>query len=133
MNGVSAPLDKIVLTVPGDPDYGIVLRMALGGVGVINNLDIDRMDDLMLACDECVDLLTHQTYAAATITLSACVDEDCLKTEFNVAFSETISGFAAPPPDISRAILETLMSKVIIETNSFGVCAIVLYQPLFKP
>ena len=59
----------MILTVPAKPEWALVLRMAVAGVGGIYDLPVDLLEDLRTAIDESCELLLHQDYAAETLTL----------------------------------------------------------------
>lgn len=122
--------DQIFLSVPGRPDCAIVLRTALGGAGVIYDLDLDRMDDLMAAADECMDLLTHQSRAAQCVTMSCFLEDCCLKTVFTAVWAERENEGEPLSHEMSQAILETLIPQVSLEVDASGVKAVTLLQPL---
>ena len=57
--------ENVVLTVPAQRAYLLVIRTALGGVALVNDLDVDTLDDLRQAADEACDCLMHRRYAPA--------------------------------------------------------------------
>ena len=60
---------EITLRVPGKQEYALVLRLALGGVAILKDLDAGALDDLRNASDEAVDYLLHQGREVAWLTL----------------------------------------------------------------
>ena len=46
---------EITLRVPGKQEYALVLRLALGGVAMLKDLDAGALDDVRSASDEAVD------------------------------------------------------------------------------
>ena len=50
----------VLLRVPGDRQYPLAIRTALGGVAILKDLDADTLDDLRMAADEMCDCLQHQ-------------------------------------------------------------------------
>lgn len=120
----------ISMTLPGQEHYGLVFRTALGGVGIVMSLDMDRMDDLMMASDECVELLTHQPQSVQNMHMQCFKENECLLTVFSVDWSKQPQNLEPLPVDMSVAILETLMHKVEVITDDLGVKKITLCQPL---
>ncbi len=127
MNSVFEP---IRLCVPPKAEYSLVIRTALGGVGVIHNLDIDRMDDLMAAADECVDLLLHQPWLPKAIEMACSETEDGLEVRFYGDWAEENKCGKAVDTQMSLAVLNTLIAHVAFETDEYGVKGIRLRQPL---
>ena len=60
---------EITLRVPGKQEYALVLRLALGGVAILKDLDAGALDDLRSASDEAVDCLLHQGREVSWLTL----------------------------------------------------------------
>ena len=111
---------EICLRVPGEREYVLVIRTALGGVGVLKELNVDALDDLRMAADEACDCLLHQgrkvtsvmmkVYdAAKTLTVS-------LEAEFEGECREACEDITA----ISKAVLETLVPQVEMSQCSCG-------------
>ena len=46
---------EITLRVPGQKEYALVLRLALGGVAMLKDLDAGALDDVRSASDEAVE------------------------------------------------------------------------------
>ena len=89
---------EMTLRVPGQREYALVLRLALGGVAILKDLDAGALDDLRNASDEAAHL---------RVCLAACFGEDeCAAVE-----DET---------EITRAVLETLVPEVTIEQAECG-------------
>lgn len=51
--------ERVTLTVPALQAYVLVIRTALGGLALVNDLDLDTLDDLRQAADEACDCLMH--------------------------------------------------------------------------
>ena len=98
---------EMTLRVPGQREYALVLRLALGGVAILKDLDAGALDDLRNASDEACDCLLHDEGAHLRVCLAACFGEDeCAAVE-----DET---------EITRAVLETLVPEVTIEQAECG-------------
>ena len=112
---------EITLRVPGAPEYALVLRLALGGVAILKDLDAGALDDLRSASDEAVDYLLHQGWEVEWLTLAVLDGGDQLTVRICAEFT----GEGAFPPaedeqEISRAVLETLIPQVEMCTQDCG-------------
>ena len=104
---------EITLRVPGKQEYALVLRLALGGVAILKDLDADTLDDLRSASDEAVDCLLHQGREISWLTLHVVDGGDKLTVRICAEF--TGAGELSMDEDeveISRAVLETLIPEV---------------------
>ena len=112
---------EITLRVPGKREYALVLRLALGGVAVLKDLDAGALDDLRNASDEAVDCLLHQGREVSWLTLNVLDGGDKLTVRVCAEFEGERT--AAPDEDeveISRAVLETLIPEVDMCTRDCG-------------
>ena len=101
--------ENVVLTVPAQRAYLLVIRTALGGVALVNDLDVDTLDDLRQAADEACDCLMHQGAPAHTLRMeSRTADTHLLVTLF--ASLGEVPGICPAPGELalSQAVLETL-------------------------
>ena len=104
---------EITLRVPGKQEYALVLRLALGGVAILKDLDAGALDDLRSASDEAVDCLLHQGREVSWLTLHACDEGDELTVRICAEFTgEGEPSMDAEGMEISRAVLETLIPEV---------------------
>ena len=104
---------EITLRVPGKQEYALVLRLALGGVAMLKDLDAGALDDLRSASDEAVDYLLHQEREVSWLTLYVTDGGDRLTIRICAEF--TGEGETAMDEDdmaVSRAVLETLIPEV---------------------
>lgn len=122
---------EISLRVPGRMEYALVLRLALGGVAILKDLDAGTLDDLRAASDEACDCLLHQSMAAQWLELNVTDGGDRLTVSFSAEFSgEDGDGCGEEEVEISRAVLETLVPQVGLEKADCGcVCRIDLTLP----
>lgn len=112
---------EIMLRVPGRQEYALVLRLALGGVAILKDLDAGALDDLRCASDEAVDCLLHQGRPVTWLTLHVQDGGDRLTLRI-------CAEFAAPGTEqadedelaVSRAVLETLVPEVTMHTQACG-------------
>ncbi len=104
---------EITLRVPGKQEYALVLRLALGGVAILKDLDAGALDDLRNASDEAVDCLLHQGRAVEWLTLYVLDGGDKLTVRICAEFAGKGEFTAdAEEMEISRAVLETLIPQV---------------------
>ena len=112
---------EITLRVPGKQEYALVLRLALGGVAILKDLDAGALDDLRSASDEAVDCLLHQGREVSWLTLHVQDEGDMLTVRICAEF--TGEGETAMDEDdmaVFRAVLETLIPKVEMRTRDCG-------------
>ena len=112
---------EITLRVPGAPEYALVLRLALGGVAILKDLDAGALDDLRNASDEAVDYLLHQGRGVQWLTLAVLDEGEKLTVRVCAEFSGE-GTFTADEDEmeISRAVLETLIPQVEMCTQACG-------------
>ena len=116
MNG-----QEITLRVPGQREYALVLRTALGGVAMLKDLDTGALDDLRNASDEAVDCLLHQGRNVQWLTLTVQDGGDTLNVCLCADFCGTADKQADPEEnDVSRAVLETLIPQVDLVSTPCG-------------
>ena len=112
---------EITLRVPGKQEYALVLRLALGGVAMLKDLDAGALDDLRNASDEAVDCLQHQGREVSWLTLHVMDGGDKLTIRICAAFSgEGSLTVDADEAEVSRAVLETLIPEVEMCTQDCG-------------
>lgn len=112
---------EITLRVPGRMEYALVLRLALGGVAILKDLDAGALDDLRSASDEAVDCLLHQGREVSWLTLTVLDGGEKLTVRICAEFEG--EGTAVPDADereVSRAVLETLIPQVEMCTRDCG-------------
>ncbi len=113
----------ITLRVPGDKAYALVLRLALGGVAILKDLDAGTLDDLRIAADEACDCLLHQGRGVGEIELQVADAGDQLTVSFMAEFTRETAGDAdmcQEETEISRAVLETLVPCVALHAADCG-------------
>ena len=83
--------ENVVLTVPAQRAYLLVIRMALGGVALVNDLDVDTLDDLRIAAaKESVEITLEEELHIDCV--KAFVERDLLdvnETAENLAFTRS--------------------------------------------
>ncbi|MEF9878168.1 MAG: hypothetical protein RSE58_03165 [Clostridia bacterium] len=120
----------IELTLPAKRDYGLVARMAISGIGMLADLDVDLIADLRTVTDECLDCLTHQPFVPKRIAVRAWVHEKRLFCRFSALERECAQKAEALDLDIARGVLETLMPEVRLTTDEGGVACIECSMPV---
>ena len=104
---------EITLRVPGKREYALVLRLALGGVAMLKDLDAGALDDLRNASDEAVDCLLHQGREVSWLTLYALDGGEKLTVRICAEFAGPGEGqLDEDEVEVSRAVLETLIPEV---------------------
>lgn len=112
---------EITLRVPAEKAYALVLRLALGGVAILKDLDAGTLDDLRGACDEAVDCLLHQGRKAETIELSVTDGRGSLTVSLAAELAgEADAADCEDETEISRAVLETLVPVVELHAANCG-------------
>ena len=114
---------EITLSVPGEKAYALVLRLALGGVAILKDLDAGTLDDLRVASDEACDCLLHQGREVAQLTLTVTDGGERLTVSIEADFTRTNGDDEAEcreETEISRAVLETLVPHVALHAAACG-------------
>ena len=112
---------EISLRVPGRKEYALVLRLALGGVAILKDLDAGTLDDLRTASDEACDCLLHQGMEAQWLELNVVDGGSQLTASLSADFcGEAGAGCDEEEMEISRAVLETLVPKVSLQRADGG-------------
>lgn len=122
---------EISLRVPGRMEYALVLRLALGGVAILKDLDAGTLDDLRAASDEACDCLLHQGMEAQWLELTVMDGGSQLTVSLSADFCGEAGGRCDEEEmEIFRAVLETLVPKVCLRKADGGcVCRIDLTLP----
>lgn len=120
----------LALSIPADPRWVLVVRMALGGAGALMGLDIGLMDDLRTAADEACDFLLHQPRKAARIELVCRLHEKAVCTVFTCVWAAQCQTCEEMDIEVTRGILETLIPKVELEAEGVCIRSVALTLPL---
>ena len=121
---------EITLSLPADRDFVLLARMAVSGLGMLAGLDVDLIDDLRAAIDECCDCLLHQPFKADRLDLRARVDGGRLYCCLNAVRAGGPSDLPVSDLEITRGVLETLMPDVSLECDACGVGSIGFSLPV---
>ncbi|HNW86380.1 MAG TPA: hypothetical protein PLP25_11560 [Candidatus Limiplasma sp.] len=121
---------EIMLSLPADKDFVLLARMAVSGLGMLAGLDVDLIDDLRTATDECCDCLLHQPVRADRLELRARVESGRLYCCLNAVRSGGASDLPQSDLEITRGVLETLMPDVSLQCDACGVGSIGFSLPV---
>mgnify|MGYP007110353661 CR=1 FL=1 len=110
--------EHVTLTVPALQAYVLVIRTALGGLALVNDLDMDTLEDLRQAADEACDYLMHQ--GAPACSLDAWSEGGKLRVTLQAELDGQGSGSSAEELELSKAVLETLIPEVTLRTRADG-------------
>ena len=110
---------EVLLRVPGDRQYALAIRTALGGVAILKDLDADTLDDLRMAADEMCDCLQHQGRTVDHLEVAVYDEGDYLKVAISACYGEKKCP-CEDETEITRAVLQTLASDV--EMTRCGDC-----------
>ncbi|NLI21180.1 MAG: hypothetical protein GX418_06500 [Clostridiales bacterium] len=121
---------EIMLSLPADRDFVLLARMALSGLGMLAGLDVDLIDDLRTATDECCDCLLHQPMRADRLELRARVEDGRLYCCLNAVRGAGASDLPQSDLEITRGVLETLMPDVSLQCDACGVGSIGFSLPV---
>lgn len=121
---------EVMLRVPGDRQYALAIRTALGGVAILKDLDADTLDDLRMAADEICDCLLHQGREVAHLDVAVYDEGDYLRVAFSVKYSGEAQSPCEDETEITRAVLQTLASDVTMSRceNAVQCISILLHK-----
>ena len=118
------------LRIPAEADYALIVRMALSGFGMLAGLEVDLIDDLRTAADECLDCLMHQAFCLKEITVSAKLDGGRLLGKICSLRTDTPTPNPYQDHEMTKCILETLLPDVTLCCDETGVCCIDFSMPI---
>ena len=95
---------EVLLRVPGDRQYALAIRTALGGVAILKDLDADTLDDLRMAADEMCDCLLHQGRTVDHLEVAVYDEGDYLKVAISACYGEKKCP-CEDETEITRAVL----------------------------
>jgi len=121
---------KVCLTIPADPAYAPVATLALSGLGMIADLDVDLLGDLRTVAAEAMDCLRNQAGRPQCIEVCAGMENGMLCVCFKALNRERVQEQDELDIDITRGVLETLMPQVTLEADEDGVHGILCAMPV---
>ncbi|MEA4928246.1 MAG: hypothetical protein VB104_06155 [Candidatus Limiplasma sp.] len=127
---MAEPRGEIILNLPADREFVLLARMTISGLGMLAGLDVDLIDDLRTATDECCDCLLHQPVRAERLELRARVQDGRLYCCMNAVRSNGPSDLPQSDLDVTRGVLETLMPEVSLQCDACGVGSIGFSLPV---
>ena len=122
-------MTPMVVTVPAQEKWVLVLRMAASGAGALFDVPVDVMEDLSVAIDESCDLLLHQDYTAETITLRCEPLPDGLHLSLTAQEGARRLEEEKADPDVARLIIQTLVRDVALDRDETGVHGVRMILP----
>lgn len=107
---------EMTLRVPGESQYALALRTALGGMAILKDLDADTLDDLRMATDEMCDCLLHQGRKVKHLDMAVYDEGNQLKVALSACYGEEACACEQEEDEteITRAVLQTLASEVTL-------------------
>ena len=121
---------EVILSLPADKEHVLLARMALSGLGMLAGLDVDLIDDLRTAVDECFDCLLHQPIRTDRVEMHARVENGRLYCCLNALRAGGSSDLPQSDLDVTRGVLETLMPDVSLQCDACGVGSIGFSLPV---
>jgi len=125
-------MNTMTLSIPAKPEWLLVLRSALNGVGVVAKLSVDMIDDLRSACDEAFNLLTHQSHLIQHIKLKCNIQDNIISVHMSVerAFSSQLC--VPVDTEIAHLIIGSFVTNVHLEGDSCGIYSVQMKLPAGK-
>lgn len=122
-------MNQSKVTVPAKPEWALVLRTALSGIGVVANLSLDTIDDLRTAADEAFDLLTHQPRKVLSVTLDCRMDANTMVVRLTANRARNYQECSPVDPEIAQLIIGTLVTNVHMEGDKCGIYSVHMSLP----
>lgn len=113
-------MPPISLRVPGEKEYALVIRTALSGLAVLMDFDMDALDDLRMAADECLECLLSQGRKVGAVQMEAERCEDAMRLTMTAEFASPAAQGSAQELEITSSVLETLARQVDIISDEGG-------------
>lgn len=110
----------ISLRVPGEREYALVIRTALSGLAVLMDFDMDALDDLRMAADECLECLLGQGRKVGAVQVEANRCEDAMRLTMAAEFASPAVQGSTEEMEITASVLETLARQVEIVSDEGG-------------
>lgn len=122
-------MNKMTLTIPARPEWGMVLRMVASGVSAVFDLPLDVMDDLRTALDESCELLMHQPVCISSLSLTCEADAAGLHVVLSAQRCDKVQEENHADADIAGLIIGTLVKQVKLLKDDSGVNAVEMLLP----
>lgn len=113
-------LMPVSLRVPGEREYALVVRTALSGLAVLMDFDMDALDDLRMAADECLECLLGQGRKVGAVQVEAKRSEEMMNLTMTAEFVSPAVQGDAQELELTSSVLETLARQVDIVSDEGG-------------
>lgn len=113
-------LIPVSLRVPGEREYALVIRTALSGLAVLMDFDMDALDDLRMAADECLECLLGQGRKVGAVQVEAKRSEEMMNLTMTAEFVSPAVQGDAQELELTSSVLETLARQVDIVSDEGG-------------
>lgn len=122
-------MNRMILTVPANPEWGLVVRTSLGAVGVMANLSLDVIDDLRSAVEEAFELVTHQELLVEKVTLSCKMEDGFIHITLEAQRAPHVQACDLMDPEVAQLIIGTLVTEVKLEGDQCGIYTVRMSLP----
>lgn len=122
-------MDRSTVTIPAKPEWALVLRTAISGIGAVANLSMDEIEDIRTAADEAFDLLIHQPREVLSVTLTCEITDSGMQMRLNAHRARHYQACAAVDPEIAQLIIGTLVTNVHMEGDKCGIYSVHMSLP----
>lgn len=122
-------MNRMILSVPASPEWGLVVRTSLGAVGVMANLSLDVIDDLRSAVEEAFELVTHQERLVEKVTLSCKMEEGQIHITLEAQRAADAQACDMMDPEVAQLIIGTLVTEVKLEGDQCGIYTVRMSLP----
>ena len=113
-------LMPVSLRVPGEREYALVVRTALSGLAVLMDFDMDALDDLRMAADECLECLLGQGRKVGAVQVEAKRSEEMMNLTMTAEFVSPAVQGDVQELELTSSVLETLARQVDIVSDEGG-------------
>lgn len=122
-------MNRMLLSVPASPEWGLVVRTTLGAVGVMANLSLDVIDDLRSAVEEAFELVTHQERQVEKVILSCKMEEGKIFITLEAQRAPNAQACDMMDPEVAQLIIGTLVTEVKLEGDQCGIYTVRMSLP----
>lgn len=122
-------MNRMILSVPASPEWGLVVRTSLGAVGVMANLSLDVIDDLRSAVEEAFELVTHQERLVEKVTLSCKMEDGQIHITLEAQRAADAQACDMMDPEVAQLIIGTLVTEVKLEGDQCGIYTVRMSLP----
>lgn len=123
-------MNRMTLTVPSDPAWGLVVRTTLGACGVMADLSMDVIDDLRSAVEEAFELITHQRLEVLKVMLTCRVEDNVFHITLEAQRAEHALICDMIDPEVAEMIIGTLVTEVKLEGDQCGIYTVRMSLPV---